>query len=101
MKKVLIKFSFILLFFLLIGTTYAEDIENENITCETKKNTTIESDDLEMFYCDGSSFQIKLTGEDVSNKIVSMSINGVSYYPQTNKEGYASLPIRLYPNNMK
>ena len=74
MKKVLIKFSFILLFFLLIGTTYAEDIENENITCETKKNTTIESDDLEMFYCDGSSFQIKLTGEDVSNKIVSMSI---------------------------
>lgn len=97
MKKAMITFSTILLFFLLLGTTYATDIENENSTSEISENISIESYDLDMNFLDGSQFKIKLIGDDVYNKTVILNIVNKNYIRQTNEEGEAFLNIRLNP----
>ena len=57
----------------------------------------IESQDLEMYYKDGSRFTIKLTENNtpLSNKTVKIIINGATYTRTTNNEGYAGIAVNL------
>ena len=57
----------------------------------------IESQDLEMYYKDGSRFTIRLTenNKPLTNKTVTFKINGASYTRTTNNDGYAGIAINL------
>ena len=58
--------------------------------------------DLKMVYHDGSAFKVKLTDtfkNPLANETITFTINGVSYNHTTNKDGVASLTIKLNPGN--
>ena len=57
----------------------------------------IESQDMEMYYKDGSRFNIRLTENNtpLTNKTVTFTINGGTYTRTTNNNGYAGIAINL------
>ncbi|WP_299521797.1 S-layer family protein [uncultured Methanobrevibacter sp.] len=78
-----------------IITTIVDDLEvGNNITVLP----TLITEDLEMTFKDGSSFNAKIVdgqGMPLSNQNVTFNVNGLFYYKVTNDEGIASLTINL------
>ena len=57
----------------------------------------IESENLEMFYRDGSRFTIRITENStpLTNRTVKFTINGATYTRTTDSQGYAGIAINL------
>ena len=79
------------------------DIPVENST-EGDNETTITSpivtEDLEMFYKNGTRYEVTITdsnGNPLANQTVTITINGIDYTRITNENGIASLAINLNP----
>jgi hypothetical protein len=83
---------------------------NGNYYPSTAKNTLIVANstnilsgkDLNMFYKDGSRFNVTLTdldGVPLPNETITLNINSRSYNRTTNSDGVVSLAINLYPGN--
>ena len=79
------------------------DIPIENST-EGDNETTITSpivtEDLEMFYKNGTRYEVTITdsnGNPLANQTVTITINGIDYTRITNENGTASLAINLNP----
>ncbi|WP_288660080.1 chitobiase/beta-hexosaminidase C-terminal domain-containing protein [uncultured Methanobrevibacter sp.] len=65
-----------------------------------KVNTSLEVNDLVMYYKNGSKFNVVLKDSSdnvLVNKNVIINVNGVNYIRTTNNLGFASLDIRLLP----
>jgi hypothetical protein len=63
-----------------------------------------ENNDVVMDFADGSYYRIRAYGDDgkpIEGVYVTIKINGVEYDIKTDKDGYASLKIRLNPNVFK
>jgi hypothetical protein len=80
------------------------------VTEETETYTTNiverlqENKDIVMDFSDGTYYRIRAYGDDgqpISGVYVEISINGVTYDVKTDKNGYASLKIRLNPDVFK
>ncbi|WP_458453131.1 Ig-like domain repeat protein [Methanobrevibacter sp.] len=82
--------------------TSINDFTGENVTykLEIVKRIT-ENKDLTMDYLDGSRFVVKVYGDDgkiaPEGEIISITANGVHYVAKVDKNGYASLKIKLLP----
>ena len=60
------------------------------------------ANDLNMYYKDGSSFNITLTDlrlKPLANETIAIELNGVSYNRTTDENGVARITINLYPGN--
>ncbi|MCC7553854.1 MAG: hypothetical protein KO202_05090 [Methanobacteriaceae archaeon] len=69
---------------------------------DSKLNTSIESDNLEMYHSDGSKFVVLLKDSNsnpLSNQIITFTINGKDYDRITNESGHASIAINLNPDS--
>ena len=79
------------------------DIPIENSTegdNETTITSPIDAEDLEMFYKNGTRYEVTITdsnGNPLANQTVTITINGVDYTRITNENGIASLAINLNP----
>ncbi|MBR3140059.1 MAG: hypothetical protein IKF11_04235, partial [Methanobrevibacter sp.] len=63
-----------------------------------------ENKDIVMDFCDGTHYRVRAYGDDakpISGVIVKITINGITYDVKTDKNGYASLIIRLNPDKFK
>jgi hypothetical protein len=87
--------------------TYDVKIINLATGDETTRRLTIvarllEDTDLVMDFRDGTSFVVKVIGDDGNiapeGEIVSITANGVSYVAKVGKDGYARLLIKLNPD---
>ena len=77
------------------------------VTGEEATNTVeivkriLENKDLTMDYLDGSSFRVKVIGDDGNvapeGEIIDISANGIHYVSKVDKNGYATLKINLVP----
>lgn len=79
-----------------IAISYLDENATQKITVSPR---IVESKDLIMDY-DSKSFTVKAIGDDgnpIANEVVKMSVNGVVYNVKTDKNGVASLPIKLKP----
>ena len=82
---------------------YTITAKYQNVTTTNQLNIIkydlerIESDDLTMYYKDGSKFTIRLLENDkpLINKTVQFTINGNTYNRTTDNEGYARIAINL------
>ena len=98
-KKIyLICFIFLTIF--LIGTVSAAEIENKTLSSETS-NIQINTQDVDMFYNDGTRFKANLSNnqEAIKNASVEFTINGISYNRFSDESGQASISLRLNPGN--
>ena len=76
-----------------------ENITNK-INVRENDNYTITANDLEMYYRDGSAFNVTLkdgNGNTLSGRIITFTINNNTYQRTTDKNGVASLQINLAP----
>lgn len=79
------------------------DIPVENPTegdNETNITSPIVAEDLEMFYKNGTRYEVTITdsnGNPLANQTVTITINGIDYTRITNENGIASLAINLNP----
>ena len=79
------------------------DIPVENSTegdNETTITSPIDAEDLEMFYKNGTRYEVTITdsnGNPLANQTVTITINGIDYTRITNENGIASLAINLNP----
>ena len=79
------------------------DIPIENSTegdNETTITSSIDAEDLEMFYKNGTRYEVTITdsnGNPLANQTVTITINGVDYTRITDANGIASLAINLNP----
>ena len=79
------------------------DIPIENSTegdNETTITSPIDAEDLEMFYKNGTRYEVTITdsnGNPLANQTVTITINGVDYTRITDANGIASLAINLNP----
>lgn len=105
-KKSLILLTIFL--FLLMGTISAQEIEDNNIEKSslpyegTKEKTNLETENIEMYYKDGTRFNAKLTdskNNPLENKNITINLNHMNYTRTTNKEGVASLALNLNSGN--
>ena len=97
-KKIsIIVFIFLTIF--LISSVSAADLENKTISTESNThNIQIESQDVEMYYKDGTRFKTQIYDENnypLKNTTVTYSINGMNYSRQTNENGGSSIAINL------
>lgn len=78
-----------------------ETLEDANATIKVVSRFRGNSN-VNMYYADGSSFKVRLYGDDGNpvgaNEIVAMTLNNVKYNVKTNANGYATLTI---PNTVK
>ncbi|MBR0271015.1 MAG: hypothetical protein IJQ68_03365 [Methanobrevibacter sp.] len=74
--------------------TYISSSQNFEIS---KDSIIIESQDMDMYYHDGSRFIVNLTNNNlpIANASVTISLNGVDYTRLTDDNGLASLSINL------
>ena len=80
--------------------TATNPVTGELSTNIIKVLPTLEGQDLEMTYLDGSTYQVKLVdgeGNPVSGAEIALNINGVIYYKTTDDDGIAKLTINLNP----
>ena len=92
--------AFIFLTIFLIGSVSAAEIENETaITENTPLNDVdISTDDVEMFYKDGTRFSAEINDENENpmvNETLTFTLNGIDYTRQTNANGQTSIPLNL------
>ena len=97
MKDKMMIISCILLLFLIIGPVSA--INNENETNLNENNVLI-TEDLDMYYHDGSQFKVQIKNQ-ITNENITFDIAGVSYKRTVDSEGYARLNINLLPGEYK
>ncbi|WP_405266114.1 hypothetical protein [Methanobrevibacter sp.] len=74
-------------------------LANAQYSVEIKCVPRISSDDLVIDYL-GSNYRIQVFGEDgnpVVGETVTITVNGITYVEKTDKDGYATLLIRLKP----
>ena len=80
------------------------------LTDETETYTTNiverlqENKDIVMDFCDGSYYKVRAYGDDgqpIAGVYVIITVNGVDYDVKTDKNGYASLKVRLNPDVFK
>lgn len=93
-KLKIIAIVFLCLF--LIGTASADELNSET------EEFTIETNDIEMYYHDGSRFNAVVhDSEDnpVPNENVSFNLNDIDYPRTTNDKGLASIGINLNSGN--
>ncbi|MCR5027500.1 MAG: adhesin [Methanobrevibacter sp.] len=98
-KKIsMIVFIFLTIFF--INTVSAAEIENGTILTEKNpvKEVNIISNDVDMFYKDGTRFSVEIQGKNekpINNASLTFSINGVNYTRKSNENGKTSIPLNL------
>ena len=97
-KRSSIVFIFLTIF--LIGSVSAAEMENETIITENNpiEDVNIISDDVDMFYKDGTRFNIEIQDKNkipINNASVTFNINGVNYTRQSNEKGQASIGLNL------
>lgn len=74
-------------------------LANAQYSVEIKCVSRISSSDLEMDYL-GANYRIQVFDEDGNPAVgetVKITVNGITYVEKTDKDGYATLPIRLKP----
>lgn len=90
---------FIFLTVFLINSVSAEEVENKTILTEnTPQSINIETNDVEMYYKDGTRFTANIYDENenpLNNSQTTFSLNGMDYTRQTNENGESSLAINL------
>ena len=82
------------------GDSKYDSVEITNTITVNKPQMSIVAEDVNMFYKDGTSYDVQLTdGEGnpvaMAGEIIKITINGKTYDRKTNSEGIASLPINL------
>ena len=92
--------TFIFLTIFLISSVSAAETENETNTIEQTElnNINIESNDIDMFFNDGTRFKVEIQDEThspIDNATLTININGVDYSRQSNSRGQASIPLKL------
>ena len=100
MIKKISSIVFIFLTIFLIGSVSAAEMENETITTENNpiEDINIISEDVDMFYKDGTRFYVELQDKNnkpIENASVTFNINGINYTRQSNENGQTSLPLNL------
>ena len=99
------KISIIIFIFLtvfLINTVSATELENETITTQDTphKSINIETQDVEMFYKDGTRFRAEIRDANenpINNTQLTFNLNNVDYQRYTNENGEASIAINFNP----
>ncbi len=93
---------FCILLCLFIGTVSANEDSNLN-TSDSQVESHIETKNIEMFYKDGTSFDVKVVNNDdtISIEKVNFTVNGVTYNRKINSSGEAKLNINLVPGEYK
>ena len=82
------------------GDSKYDSVEITNKITVNKPQMSIVAEDVNMFYKDGTSYDVQLTdGEGnpvaMAGEIIKITINGKTYDRKTNSEGIATLPINL------
>ena len=82
------------------GDSKYDSVEITNTITVNKPQMSIVAEDVNMFYKDGTSYDVQLAdGEGnpvaMAGEIIKITINGKTYDRKTNSEGIASLPINL------
>ena len=97
------KINMIVLIFLtifLISTVSATELENKTLTTESTQSEYIhiETNDIEMYYKDGTRFIANVHDEDMNpqnNTKVTFNLNDINYSRKSNENGQASIAINL------
>ena len=79
---------------------YLNSVKQLNMTVDVNKNLNLKSDDIVMFYKDGTRFTAVLTdykGNPIANETLIFVINGVNYTKITDNKGTASMALKLMP----
>ncbi|MDL2271291.1 hypothetical protein LJC03_05765 [Methanobrevibacter sp. OttesenSCG-928-I08] len=82
------------------GNSGYSSVEGKSNIDIINSTTSIEANDLNMTYNDGSSFNVILSdvnGSLLANKNVSFILNGQTYNKLTDENGIATITINLYP----
>lgn len=83
-----------------ITAKYKTETLTNKINVRENDNYTLTANDLEMYYRDGSAFNVTLkdgNGNTLSGRIITFTINNNTYQRTTDKNGVASLQINLAP----
>lgn len=101
-RKISIIIIFIFLTVFLINTASATELENETITTQDtpQKNINIETQDVEMFYKDGTRFRAEIRDANenpINNTQLTFNLNNIDYKRYTNENGEASIAINFNP----
>ena len=83
-----------------ITAKYKTESITNKINVRENDNYTLTANDLEMYYRDGSVFNVTLkdgNGNTLSGRIITFTINNNTYQRTTDKNGVASLQINLAP----
>lgn len=83
-----------------ITAKYKTESITNKINVRENDNYTLTANDLEMYYRDGSAFNVTLkdgNGNTLSGRIITFTINNNTYQRTTDKNGVASLQINLAP----
>ncbi|WP_157064624.1 Ig-like domain repeat protein [Methanobrevibacter millerae] len=83
-----------------ITAKYKTETLTNKINVRENDNYTLTANDLEMYYRDGSAFNVTLKdGNDntLSGRIITFTINNNTYQRTTDKNGVASIQINLAP----
>ena len=81
-----------------IKATYKTESVTNKINVRENDNYTLTANDLEMYYRDGSAFNVTLkdgNGNTLSGRIITFTLNNNTYQRTTNNNGVASLLINL------
>ena len=95
-------FCLFFLFLLFIGAVSANDDSNISNSVSTN-GVSLETHDVNMFYKDGTSFDVKLVDNKkaISGGKINITVNGVTYSRTTNSSGLAKLNLNLRPGDYK
>ena len=93
---------FIFLTIFLINTVSATELENETIIAQETphESISIEAQDVEMFYKDGTRFKAEIRDANenpINNTQLTFNLNNLNYQRYTNENGEASIAINLNP----
>ena len=93
---------FIFLTIFLINTVSATELENETIIAQKTphESISIEAQDVEMFYKDGTRFKAEIRDANenpINNTQLTFNLNNLNYQRYTNENGEASIAINLNP----
>ena len=83
-----------------ITAKYKTETLTNKINVRENDNYTLTANDLEMYYRDGSAFNVTLkdgNGNTLSGRIITFTINNNTYQRTTDKNGVASIQINLAP----
>ncbi len=73
-------------------------LQDEDVTDNEKNSTTLRGNDTELYYKNGTAYQVELldnSGSPLNNQSIIFSINGNNYTRHTNDNGIASIALDL------